>query len=224
MFKRAFILALGASTVFAADAPDATKVPRTFSEIVDSTPSATFVRCHDHPNTVAVYCEQEPKWWGRLFVYRQSGDAIDWQYSYPASYDKVRGHYVVRFRWITLTQTEKPVLEVIESTHKGNGSLRLWELDGRTLRLLLETTVRGRFWDPPTVFRVPENGEARFEGDHLALDYQRSSGQEFDSIHLSGSIQITDIEGRVMPSRRYEQVCRWDPAKCVFLAQAPTPP
>ncbi len=224
MLQRAFIVALVASTVFAADVPNTTKVPRTFSEIVDSTPSATFVRCHGHPHIVAVYCEQEPEWWGRLSVYQRSGDAIDWQYSYPDSYEEFRGHYVVRFRWIQLKQTQKPVLEVIESTHMGNGSLRLWELDGRTLRLLLETTVRGRFWDPPAVFGVPEHGEARFEADHLAVEYQRLSDQEFDSIHLTGSIQISEIEGRAMPSRRFEQVCRWDPAKRVFSAQAATSP
>lgn len=224
MLRRAFIVAFVASTVFAADALDATKVPRSFSEIVDSNPSATFVRCHDHPDIVAVYCEQEPEWWGRLSVYQRSGDAVDWQYSYPDSYEEFRGHYVVRFRWIPLRQAEKPVLEVIESTHMGNGSLCLWELRGRTLRLLLETTVRGRFWDPPAAFRVPETGEARFEGDHLAVDYQRPAGEEFDRIHLTGSIQISDIEGKAMPSRRFQQVCRWDPAKRIFSAQAPTSP
>jgi hypothetical protein len=224
MIQRAFIAAFFVSTVFAADAPDAPKVPKTFAAIVDSTSSATFVRCHDHPNIVAVYCEREPEWWGRLFVYQRSGDAIDWRYSYPDSYEEFRGHYVVRYRWIPLKQTDKPVLEVIESTHMGNGSLRLWELDGRTLRLLLETTVRGRFWDPPAVFGVPEHGEARFEGDHLTVEYQRPSGQEFDSIHLTGSIQISDIEGKAMPSRRFEQICRWDPAQRIFSAQAPTSP
>lgn len=224
MLQRAFTAAFVASTVIAADAPDATKVPRSFAEIVDSTPSATFVRCHGHPNIVAVYCERDPQWWGQLFVYQRSGDTIDWQYSYPNSYEKLRGHYILRFRWISLKQTQKPVLEVIESTHMGNGSLRVWELDGRTLRLLLETTVRGRFWDPPAVFRVPENGEARFEGDHLAVEYQRPSGQEFDSIHLTGSIHVSDIDGRAMPSCRFEQVCLWDPAKRIFTVQAPTSP
>jgi hypothetical protein len=224
MLYRAFIVAFVAGTLFAADKPDATQVPKTFSEIVDSTPSATFIRCDDHRDIVAVYCEREPQWWGRLFVYQRRGDAIDWQYSYPESYEEFRGHYVVRFRWLSLKQTDKPVLEVIESTHMGNGSLRLWELDGRTLRLLVETTVRGRFWEPPAVFGVPEYGEARFEGDHLAVEYQRPSGQEFDSILLSGSIQIADIEGRALPSRRYEQVYRWDPVKRVFSAQAPTSP
>ncbi|WP_138084183.1 hypothetical protein [Phragmitibacter flavus] len=224
MLLRATIIALFASALIAVDGPDTTKVPKTLAEIVGSTPSATFVRCLDHHDIVAVYCEREPQWSGRLFIYQRSGEDIDWQYSYPDSYEEFRGHYVVRFRWIPLKQTMKPVLEVIESTYMGNGSLRVWELDGRTLRLLLETTVRGRYWDASAVFAVPEHGEARFDGDHLAVEYQRPSGEEFDSIHLSGSIQITDIEGRAIPSRKYEQVCRWDPAKRVFVAQAPTSP
>jgi len=212
------------SIALAEDSAGTVDFPKSFSAIVDSTPSATFVRCLEHPDIVAVYSEREPQWWGRLSVYQRKGDVIEWQYSYPGSYEEFRGHYVARFRWIQLKQTERPVLEVIESTHMGNGSLSIWELDGRTLRLLLEASIRGRFWDPPAVFGVPLNGEARFAGEHLAVEYQRASGEEFDSIQLSGSIQITDIEGKELPSRRYEQICRWDSAQRKFSAEPPTSP
>ncbi|MES2440682.1 MAG: hypothetical protein V4584_16570 [Verrucomicrobiota bacterium] len=212
------------SLAVAEESPGKVDLPKTFSAIVDSTPSATFVRCLEHSDIVAVYSEREARWWGQLSVYQRRGDVIEWRYSYPDSYEEFRGHYVVRFRWIQLKQTEKPILEVIESTHMGNGSLRIWELDGRTLRLLLEATVRGRFSDPPAVFGVPQEGEASFAGGHLAVEYQRPSGQEFDSIHLRGSIQITDMEGKVLPSRRYEQVCRWDSTQRKFLAELPTSP
>lgn len=212
------------SSLLAAEAPGPAELPKTFVAVVDATPSATFVRCHGHPDIVAVYSEKDPQWWGRLFVYQRKGDAMEWQYAYPDEYEEFRGHYVVRFRWIPLQQTEKPVLEVIESTHMGNGSLRLWELDGRSLRLLLECPVRGRFWNAPAAFGVPLDGEARFEGDHLGVDYQRPTGQAFHSVHLSGSVQITDVDGATLPSRRYDQIYRWDPTKRTFAASPPTSP
>lgn len=208
----------------AKESPDKVDLPKTFSAMVDSTPSATFVRCPEHSEIVAVYSERDTQWRGGLSVYHRRGDVIEWQYSYPDSYEKLRGHYVVRFRWIQLKQTEKPVLEVIESTHRGNGALRIWEIDGRTLRLLLEETVRGQYFDPPAVFGVPQHGEAHFAGGHLAVKYQQPSGQEFHQIHLSGSIQITDIEGKALPSRRYEQVCHWDSTRRKFSAELPTSP
>lgn len=221
---RLLLVTMVISAAYAAGAPISKEVPQTLLGIVDGSPSVTFTRCPENGQIVAVYREREPQWWGYLSVYHRSGDGIDWEYSFPKAYEEFRGHYVVRFRWVTLRQTEKPVLEVIESTHMGNGSLRLWELDGKELRLLLDTEARGRLWSVPAAFGVPENGEAHFENDHLEVFYYASADQESDTVILSGSVRIEDVEGRALPSRAFEQSCLWDPVKRIFVAQEPVSP
>lgn len=221
---RFFFLAIAVTAAFAADAPKQEATPKTLSALIDAAPMVTIGRSPGDQHVVAVYSEREPQWWGRLAVYHRSGDAIDWPYAFPKSYEERRGHYVIRFRWISLRQAARPVLEVIESTHMGNGSLRLFEAEGRELRLLLDTVVRGRFWSAPAAFGVPEQGEAHFEGSHLGIEYQSPSDQTVHSILLTGSVRIEDIQGRGLPSRRFAQVCHWDSTQRVFIAQPPTSP
>lgn len=214
---------LAAVTVFATE-PKPEGVPKTVADVIDDAPTVTFALCPDEPQIVAAYSEREPQWWGRLQVFHRKGDSIAWEYAFPADYEEYRGHYVVRFRWVRLKQITKPVLEVIESTHMGNGSLRIWEVEGRKLRLLLDTTVRGRFWSVPEAFGVPVNGEARFEGDHLQVEYRRAAGENANVVGLTGRVAIQDLEERALPSRKFEQICVWDAAKRIFVAQSPTTP
>lgn len=212
-----------AVTAFATE-PKPEGVPKTVAGVIDGVPTVTFTSCPDEPQIVAAYSEREPQWWGRLQVFHRKGDSIAWEYAFPEGYEEYRGHYVVRFRWVQLKQIAKPVLEVIESTHMGNGSLRIWEVEGRKLRLLLDTTVRGRFWSVPEAFGVPVNGEARFEGDHLQVEYRRAADEALDVVSLTGTVAIQDLEERTLPSRRFEQICVWDAAKRIFVAQSPTTP
>ena len=202
----------------------ADKTPEFLTNIIENYPSVTFVRCPKEPQVVAVYGERDRDWWGKLAVYNRKGDTINWCYAYPKSYEEVRGHYIVRFRWVSLQQTNNPVLEVIESTHMGNGSLRLWEVDRRELRLLLETRVRGRCFSLPEVFTVPMNGEAWFEGPHLEIDYRPAPEMSSDSVILTGAIRIEDIAGKALPGRKYEQACLWDASKRLFVVQPPVCP
>lgn len=220
----ALFIATAATGALAADTSKQERTPQTISALLETLPTVTVSRNPSNPNIVAVYAERDPQWWGRLAVYHRSGDVINWAFTFPKSYEESRGHYVVRFRWISLRQTAAPVLEVIESTHKGNGSLRLFETGGRELRLLLDTVVRGRFWSAPAAFGVPENGEAYFEGSHLGVEYQSPTEHSADSILLTGSVRIEDVQGRLLPSRRFAQAWVWDAAKRVFVAQIITSP
>lgn len=213
-----------AAVAFADDIPKQDAVPKTISAIIDSAPTITVSRCPGDSQIVAVYSEREPQWWGRLAVYHRSGDSINWPFTFPEAYEEHREHFVVRFRWISLKQTSKPVLEVIGSTHMGNGALRIFEADGRRLRLLLEAKVRGRFWSAPAAFGIPEQAEAHFEGPHLGIEYYCPSDQTVDSILLTGSIRTEDVGGSVLPARKFAQTCVWEPGRRVFIAQPPTSP
>ena len=222
MLNMVFIVA--ASALAKAGASEQHSAHQTISTLVDAFPTVTVSRNPADEHIVAVYSEREPQWWGRIAVHHRSGDTIEWTYAFPKSYEESRGHYVVSFRWIGLKQVANPVLEVIESTHKGNGSLRLFETNGRELRLLLDTVVRGRFWSAPASFGVPEDGEAYFEGSHLSIRYVGRPDQTADSISLTGSVRIEDMRGKALPSRKYAQSCVWDPEKRSFIPQTPTTP
>ncbi|RYD27593.1 MAG: hypothetical protein EOP86_24295 [Verrucomicrobiaceae bacterium] len=217
-------MAIALAGTFVADAQEQETPPQTVSALIDASPVVTISRSPADQSVVAVYSEREPQWSGNLAVYHRTGDTIDWPFTFPKSYEEHRGHYVVRFRWITLRQSEHPVLEVVESTHMGNGSLRLFEIEGRKLRLLLDTVVRGRFRNPPAAFGVREHAEAYFVGPHLNVEYQSRSDQTADSILLTGSVRIEDMAGKESPPRGFAQTCAWDDARRVFIAQPATSP
>lgn len=202
--------------------------PTTLTGLLENDSAVTVATCPNHPSIIAAYTEHEARWTGRLAIYHRTGDTIDWEYSFPEDYEKFRGHYVVRFRWVTLPQVPEPVLEIIESTHMGNGSLRVFEIENRSLRLLGEATIRGRFWfkeSDRTTFHIPDIGaEALFEGEHLRVSYREKGDPSVSSIHLGGMISVQDMGGNVMPPRRFEQIHTWDKAKRLFVAEEPTSP
>ncbi len=166
-------------------------------------------------NIVAAYCESEKQWWGTLRVFSHAGDNIEWVAAFPKEYIDGQGHYVVSCRWNSVSMLENKLLEVVSSTHMGNGSLWLFELKDRELRLLLCTPMRGRYWEPTPEFAVPPNGgEARF--DHLAVEYRKID--TFETVFLTGRVSIIDQEGKELSSKPYQQQCTWDKEKRVFTA------
>jgi hypothetical protein len=215
-------LALVASCLRAEDTSTVNRawVSEPVSEQYGKFQTVTIYPCPTDKKLLAAYCEREEAWWGHMRVYKQSGDHVEWAATFPEEYIKERGHYVVSSRWTSLPMVENPVLELIESTHMGNGSLWLMELEGREFRLLLHTSVRGRLWCTDPEFGIPPNGEAKFEGSHLNISYPRSSDGTV-SVQLDGKLSITDMEGKKLPPCNFYQVCTWSTAKKVFEAQKP---
>jgi hypothetical protein len=197
---------------------------KTLSELVSSSPRVEFYSHPSDKGIVAAYCERDRQWWGEMTVLHHAEGKVDWEFKFPEMYTEWRGHYVVRCRWVTLEQVKSPVLELIESTHMGNGSVFLFELQGKELRLLLHTKVRGQLFDDLEIFGVPLHGTAYIKGDHLDVEYETSSDKESDVVVLSGTIEIADMEERPRPSRKYEQRCLWDAEKRVFVPADPTSP
>ncbi|HEX7261799.1 MAG TPA: hypothetical protein VF258_08290, partial [Luteolibacter sp.] len=105
--------------------------------------SVSIYPCPSDKTLLAAYCESEEGWWGHMRVFKQTGDRVEWAATFPEEYVKERGHYVVSSRWTSFPMLENPVLELIESTHMGNGSLWLLELSRRDFRVILHTPVRG---------------------------------------------------------------------------------
>lgn len=198
--------------------------PTTLSDLVSGSPRVEFYTHPSDKGIVAAYSERDPRWWGKMTVLHHAEGKIDWEFKFPEMYTEWRGHYVVRCRWITLAQVKTPVLELIESTHMGNGSIFLFELPDRELRLLLHTKVRGQLFEHLEVFGVPPYGAAYIKGDHLAVEYKKSDDQKSDAVILTGTIEIADMAERARPVRKYEQKCLWDDEKRVFVPSDPTSP
>lgn len=159
---------------------------------------------------VAAYCERDPQWWGHLRVFKQAGDKIEWAAEFPPGYIVQRGHYVVSYRWVKLKSTPNQVLEVLESSHMGNGSMWLLELEGRKFRVLLQATARGRYWTTDPELGVPPNEEARFVDD-LKIQYKRGG-----IVALTGNVSITDISEKEVGVTAYRAEYQWDQEKRVF--------
>ena len=174
----------------------------------------------EEKDLVACHAERQVQWWGHLRVFKHQGDKIEWAAEFPKEYIEVRGHYVVTYRWTELGVTGNKVLEVFESTHMGNGSLFLLELEGRKFRVLLHAPARGRCWSDDPELGIPPHGEARFLGDHLEVAYPVMSGDTFPSVALSGTVSVTDISGKEVAVKPYSRTYRWDAEERIFRAPA----
>lgn len=183
--------------------------------------SFTVYPCPSDKTMVATYCESEESWWGHLRVFKHNGNKVEWAAVFPPKYIEERGHYIVSCHWKSLDVLTSPVLELIESTHMGNGALWLLEVSGKELRLLLCIPVRGDYWGREPEFEIPPEGEARFAGNHLKVDYQRAVGEKDVAVVLTGSLLVTDMEGKKLPARGYRQQCTWNNDKRVFEVQPP---
>jgi hypothetical protein len=197
---------------------------KTLSDLVFDSPRVEFFRHPSDKEIVAAYSESQPEWWGDMSVFHHGEGKIDWEFKFPAMYEEWHGHYVVSCQWVTLTQIKSPVLELIESTHRGNGSIFLFELQGRELRLLLHTKVRGQLFDDLETFGVPPNGTAHIKGEQLKVTYAKMDRQEPEAVILSGTLEIADLAERKLPDKKYEQKCLWDAEKRMFVPSAPTSP
>jgi hypothetical protein len=181
--------------------------------------SVTVRTCPSDGSILATYCEREKGWWGHMRVFKQSGDRVEWAAGFPDDYVKARGHYVESARWISCPMIDHPVLELVESTHMGNGSLWLLELVGQEFRLILKAPVLGRCWSDEPEFGIPPEGEARFK--EVRIEYVPENHDENATVKLSGSLEIMDMAGNAKPPCGYEQRCVWNRDKRIFEVRRP---
>ncbi|RYD35670.1 MAG: hypothetical protein EOP87_06970 [Verrucomicrobiaceae bacterium] len=183
------------------------------SGIISEFPGARRMPCPADGNLIAVYCEKEPQWWGHLKVFRRDGDRVAWGAVYPPEYLEGRGHHIVTCRWVSLATVDNPVILVVESSHMGNGSLFLMELDGREFRILLSVSARGRIWSVAPELEIPFEGGAWFAGKHPDISFVNEDGRADGAVVLDGGIEVRDQEDRVVATKHFSQRCVWDPAK-----------
>ena len=180
--------------------------------------SITFTSLPADDHIVAVNCEYDFDWSGRLLVFHHTENQVDWFAEFPKSYTEFRGSYVVSCRWIYLNSLDEWALEVIESTHRGNGSMWLWSLNDKKLQLLLHTKVRGQIWDS-AIASIPMNGEAFFVED-LKPTYGFSPDVDPPSVTLTGDIITYDVTGEEVATTPYSEKWIWDEKKRIFTVNS----
>lgn len=173
----------------------------------------------DDKDLLLAYCVHEESWWGHLRVFKHTGDKIEWAADFPKEYIDERGHYVASYDWLKLDVSKNQLLKVIESTHRGNGSLWLLELENRTFRVILQVPICGRYWKPETCFNLPLEGEASFA--KMKVSFPKAPGTKHEKVVITGAINIIDMEGETQPSQPFRQECVWDSDKRVFIPQKP---
>ena len=175
----------------------------------------TFVPHPEDSDILAANCETALDWWSSLRVFHRTGDKIDWIAALPPAYDPA--HYIISVRWQYLDSFKLWVLEVFDSTHRGNGSLSLFTLEGQNLRLLFNTPAVGHFWESIAGLAIPQGGEARFVGRHLDVDYRILNPGKHESVVLTGSVAVFDQDGVQLSTRPYKETFEWDSDKGIFL-------
>jgi hypothetical protein len=103
-------------------------------------------------------------------------------------------------RGISLAGFKNPIIEIFGITHRGNGNLYLYELEGQQLLLLLETRA------------VDFNADLlQFRNGTLTADYMDLDGDGISDLILTGVIEEWDDKGTLLVgSRPCRQVFLWN--------------
>jgi hypothetical protein len=167
---------------------------------------ATLTPSPGQKGIVAANCETDLAWHGELRVFHQTGDKIDWIASFPPFYLKNENSYILSCDWHYLSTLNMWVLEVFDSSHKGNGSLWLFALEGHEMRVLLQTQAVGSLWEKlPKDLELPLQGRAIVRGAHLSVDYQVPAGAEHEAVSLTGTIAVLDQLDKEVSTASYKE-------------------
>lgn len=156
----------------------------------------------------ALHCEHEARWWGKLVVVQQDGDVVTGFVSLPADYLEGSGHFVRDLSWRKIREVGW-VLQIFDSTHRGNGSLWLLELKDARMHTLMTTRA------------VADNDECRFDHGQLQIEYLDEDVSKPVSLRLHGTEHKVDEFGR-SSDRKVDEQWTWDAAKRVFVIKVAT--
>lgn len=178
-------------------------------------PSVTFATNPNDKNIAAVNCQVRENWTGTFLVIHHVGDTVDWCAELPEIYLN-SGEYVLTCKWVVLEKLQMTVLEVFTSTHMGNGSLWIFALEGRELRLLLNTQAVDRHHEHSSGGLAHVKSSAVFEGGQLSVNYRAPGGGNAEEVYLSGKLITLDDDDRVIATKPYSETWKWDSNKRVF--------
>lgn len=173
---------------------------------------------HRHPfdrQVFAANCESDPGWWGQFCVFHQAGGIIDWVAKAPPLYHEWEGHYIPSLNWWHLDNLDMDVLQVITSTHMGNGLLWIFALEGRELRPLLRAPGCG-FADSPALIAGLPDGEAKLD-EPVEMEFKTPPGGEAETLQLTFKVVVREPNSDTVLARRTTiQTWLWDSKERIF--------
>jgi hypothetical protein len=174
-----------------------------------------------HPSDRQIFaanCESDPQWWGRFCVFHQAGEKIDWVAKSPPLYRKWEGHYIVSLNWWHLPRLDMDVLQVVTSTHMGNGGLWIFALEGHELRTLMQTPASG-FADSPRFTRGLPKGTTKFV-EPIKFDIQTPQNGLAEVALVTATVVVHDsTTEEFLAERTTTETWSWNPKERVFQLQ-----
>lgn len=150
--------------------------------------------------------DSQAHWWGDFVVFCADGSDLRWVATIPEK-DEPLAAYGVSARGFRLPGFPEPFVEVVWSSHRGNGDVYLYELREQRLRLVLSATAVDRERTEGSVFR----------GGVLSRSYADVDGDGHLDVSLTGTRDQVDPEtGEVLSSRAVHRHFVWQPVGRVF--------
>jgi len=166
---------------------------------------------HPEDKTIsAIHCENEARWQGELVVLKHEGDAVAAFIPLPGDYLENAGHYIRSFHWRKLREPGW-VLVVFTSTHRGNGSLWVFEIKDGRLRTLMNTKA------------VADNDECWFDHGQLQIEQLDGDISRPVALRLHGTEHRVNEFGQ-KSERKVDEHWVWNGKLRVFTRQAEKEP
>lgn len=163
------------------------------------------IKCKDDSTLFIAIMVTEKDWWENLYLGRcQNGKLTDTIKidSLPSSQS------IYAAKQVTLEGIDKPLIEVFDVTHQGNGYYYLYEITGNKARLIALTRAVDWNFDGGYMYNN-KYCSAIYKSGTLKPEYADINKDGFTDIILKGTIQVFDSDDKT--------ILKQYPAKKVLL-------
>jgi len=166
-------------------------------------------RVESQPDLYFALCDTEDHWWGDFYCFRFAEGRIDWLAETGERWGNECDAYGVSIRGLRLRGFEGPIVELFESSHMGNGSLKLYELRERRLHMILKTYAVGHYlgFDEDLVYPFK----------CLKPTYSDLDRDGYTDLTLQGTVERIDLATKaVVETLTVRDTFLWDPVRSCF--------
>ena len=144
------------------------------------------IKCKIDPTLFIALLVTEYNWWESISIVKFQKGQILW----TARFDTLpSSQSILSARQISLKGIPNPLIEVFDETHMGNGFYYLYELRGKTIRLLASTRAVDNN-DDGEIEIIHKSYSRLFKGGQLKPTYIDINKDGHTDIKLTGTIQI----------------------------------
>ncbi len=154
----------------------------------------------------------EARWWGDFVVFCAADGELQWTAALSEE-EHPGAAYGFSARGFRLPGFPDPLVEILWSSHRGNGDLCLYELRDHRLHLLIKTTA----------VRSGSDHGSTYRGGALTRSYEDMNGDGIADLTLSGFEDRVESEQGAAPlaSQPVRQAFLWNPRSGTFEPRGP---